>query len=479
MIVRPPSDDECAERKIEFWCNSLARGPERENGCGRAGQDPGIRKRLSVVLSIEFWIGLVLLLVLVLATTANTSVRHFSRLRLQKELEKRGRSDLFPRLIDNQVALLFCSSLLRICCIIALVLLIEHVFRNTPAGARVGMDHEFLAHYGITFLSALLLVMVFGVAIPNAWARYDADRFLATGLPTLMVLQKMLLPLVSFQHAVNWIARRLAGIPDDSDVQDEVEEIEKEILGVVSEGEATGVVHEKYASMIERIMQFRDKTVGQIMTPRTDIVAIPSTATQEEAKELITREGHSRIPVYDENIDDIRGVLYAKDLLTLSEIDSFDPLEMMRKVPFVPESKPIADLLQELREQKVHLAIVLDEYGGTAGLVTIEDIIEEIVGDIADEYETPAPESIRRIDENTIEVDARVRIDEINEQLRTELPEGEDYDTVGGFVFSALGKIPETGEELSYQNVKFRVIDAEQRRINRLRVQVTPDRTQT
>jgi CBS domain containing-hemolysin-like protein len=145
----------------------------------------------------------------------------------------------------------------------------------------------------------------------------------------------------------------------------------------------------------------------------------------------------------------------------------------------VPESKPIADLLQELREQKVHLAIVLDEYGGTAGLVTIEDIIEEIVGDIADEYETPAPESIRRIDEHTIEVDARVRIDEINEQLRTELPEGEDYDTVGGFVFSALGKIPETGEELSYQNVKFRVIDAEQRRINRLRVQVTPDRTQT
>jgi CBS domain containing-hemolysin-like protein len=432
---------------------------------------------LLTVFSVEFWVGFALLLVITLATTANTSVRHFSRVRLQEELEKRGRSALFSRLIDNQVALLFCSSLLRICCIIALVLLIEHVFRSTPARARLGKDDALLVHYGITFLGALLLVTVFGVAIPNAWARYDADRFLATSLPTLMILQKMLLPLVSFQHGVNWIARRLAGIPDDSDVQDEVEEIEKEILGVVSEGEATGVVHEKYASMIERIMEFRDKTVGQIMTPRTDIVAIPSTATQEEAKDLITREGHSRIPVYEDNIDDIRGVLYAKDLLPLSDVDSFDPLDMMRKVPFVPESKPIPDLLQELREQKVHLAIVLDEYGGTAGLVTIEDIIEEIVGDIADEYETPEPESIRRIDANTIEVDARVRIDQINEQLSTELPEDEDYDTVGGFVFSALGKIPETGEELSYNNVKFRVIDAEQRRINRLRVQVIADRT--
>ncbi|MBN1509075.1 MAG: HlyC/CorC family transporter [Sedimentisphaerales bacterium] len=429
------------------------------------------------MLSVEFWVGFALLLVIVLATTANTSMRHFSRVRLQEELERRGRPALFARLIDNQVALLFCSSLLRICCILALVLLIEHVFQQTPAGAMLGKGYASLVHYFVTFVGALFLVMIFGVAIPNAWARYDADRFLAIALPTLVVLQKILLPLVSLQHAVNWIARRLAGIPDDSDVQDEAEEIEKEILGVVSEGEATGAVHEKYASMIERIMDFRDKTVGQIMTPRTDIVAIPSNATQEEAKDLITREGHSRIPVYEENIDDIKGVLYAKDLLTLSDIDSFEPLEMMRKVPFVPESKPIPDLLQELREQKVHLAIVLDEYGGTAGLVTIEDIIEEIVGDIADEYEMPEPESIRRIDANTIEVDARVRIDEINEQLSTQLPEDEDYDTVGGFVFSALGKIPETGEELSYDNVKFRVIDAEQRRINRLRVQVIPHRT--
>ncbi len=429
------------------------------------------------MFNAEFWTGCFLLMLLVLATTANTSIRHFSRVRLQEELDRRGRSDLFAKLCDNQVALLFCSSLVRIGCILALVLLIERIFHTADAGSRIGEGYASVVHYGLTFLASMLLVMIFGVAIPNAWTRYGGDVFLASALPTLMVLQRILLPLVALQHAVNWTARRLAGIPDDSDVQDEVEEIEKEILGVVSEGEAAGTVHEKYASMIGRIMNFRDKTVGQIMTPRTDIVAIPSTATLEEAKDLIAREGHSRIPVYEENIDDIKGVLYAKDLLTLSEIDTFEPLEMMRKVPFVPESKPIPDLLQELREQKVHLAIALDEYGGTAGLVTIEDIIEEIVGDIADEYETPEPAPIRRIDANTLEVDARVRIDEINEQLSTKLPEDENYDTVGGFVFSALGKIPETGEELAYNNVKFRVIDAEERRINRLRVEVVPDQT--
>jgi CBS domain containing-hemolysin-like protein len=149
----------------------------------------------------------------------------------------------------------------------------------------------------------------------------------------------------------------------------------------------------------------------------------------------------------------------------------------MRKVPFVPEAKRISDLLAELRQQKVHLAIVLDEYGGTAGLVTIEDILEEIVGEITDEYEEPEPDPIHRVADNALEVDGRVHIDEINEELGVELPEGDDYDTIGGFVFTSMGKIPATGEEMWHGNVRLKVIDAEERRINRLRVEVVPDKT--
>jgi CBS domain containing-hemolysin-like protein len=224
--------------------------------------------------------------------------------------------------------------------------------------------------------------------------------------------------------------------------------------------------------MIASVMEFRDKDVAEIMTPRTEIIAMPTTATLFEAKETIVREGHSRIPVYGENIDDILGVLYAKDLLNCDEREPFDPTEVMRKVPFVPETKRIPDLLKELREKKVHLAIVVDEYGGTAGLVTIEDIIEEIVGEISDEYETAEPAPIRRLDERTLEVDARVHIDELNEELHIELPEDKDYDTVGGFMFSEMGKVPAVGEELRYRNVRFKVLDAEARKINRLRVEL-------
>jgi putative hemolysin len=426
------------------------------------------------VFGADFWAAAGLVLLIVLSTATTTAIRHFSRVRLLEQLEKRGRGELLGRLVENQSPLLFCTSLIRISSILALVLLIGHWFGLRPTHPR-GEVYGLVAQFGLTFVTAIFLIMLFGVAIPNAWTRYAGDALLAVALPLLLLLQKALLPLVTVQRMVDWIVRRLAGVPDEVDEESEAEEIEREILGVVSEGEAAGTVHEKYAAMIESIMDFRDKSVGQIMTPRTDIIALPSTATLAEAKDLITREGHSRIPVYEENIDDIKGVLYAKDLLTLSEIDTFEPLEMMRKVPFIPESKRIPDLLQELRDQKVHLAIVLDEYGGTAGLVTIEDIIEQIVGDIKDEYEVPEPEPIRRIDADTIDVDARVHISEINEQLSVKLPEDENYDTVGGFVFSALGKIPETGEELSYQNVKFKVIDAEERKINRLRVQVIPD----
>ena len=226
--------------------------------------------------------------------------------------------------------------------------------------------------------------------------------------------------------------------------------------------------------MIESVMHFRETQVGEIMTPRTEIVALPASATLIEAKDIITRNGHSRIPVYDESLDDIQGVLYAKDLLTVDDTDPFDPRELMRKVPFIPETKRITDLLQEMREKKVHVAIVLDEYGGTAGLVTMEDIVEEIVGEIPDEYEPPEPEPMRRIDEHTLDIDARVHIDELNDELSVELPDDEDYDTVGGFLFSQMGKIPATGEEYRYQNLRFHVLDAEERKINRLRVSVLP-----
>ncbi len=420
-------------------------------------------------------LGAILLLVILWSTTANTVVRHFSRVGLTERLEKKGKSHLAQQLIEHRNELLFILPLLRLSSILGLVLLIAHYFSLEPATDPSMTPTELGLKYLSIYLVSMALIVVFGVAIPNAWARYAGEAFLAFSAGPLLVLRLLLYPLALFQHLVDGIVRRLAGVPEGGDEEYEADQIEKEILGVISEGEMSGAVHEEDADMLESVIELRDTTVGQIMTPRTEIFALPRTATLAEAKNLILTEGHSRIPIYGENIDDIRGVLYAKDLLNLDDSTPFDPLRIMRKVPFVPETKRVPDLLKELREKKVHLAIVLDEYGGTAGLVTIEDIIEEIVGDIADEYEAPEPAAIRRIDEYTVELDARVRIDELNDEFKLDLPEDEDFDTVGGFIFSQMGKIPSTGEQFRFHNLTFHILDAEERKINRLRVVITPE----
>ena len=189
--------------------------------------------------------------------------------------------------------------------------------------------------------------------------------------------------------------------------------------------------------------------------------------------QMIAMTGHSRIPVYEGNIDNIIGLVYAKDLLT--EIgrnhEGFSLRNKIRKAYFVPETKPLRVLLHEFQNQKLHIAIVLDEYGGTAGIVTIEDILEELVGEIVDEYEETPPEAMRKIDATTIEIDARMYVDDLNEEFDIELPEDEDYDTVGGFVFSHLGYIPKTGETFEYGNINFTVVAAGPRQIQRLRIQ--------
>lgn len=424
------------------------------------------------VTTMEIWTGVILTVAITLFTTANVAMRHLSRVQLAERLEKKGKIDWIDRFSKHRAALIFCTSVIRVGAILALVLLITDLFGAGPQA-------EAANRYAAIFVTAVLVIMVVGVAIPSAWARYGGTGFLAATLPALFAIRYILYPLLALEHLMDGLVRRLAGVPLNDDKQSEADQIEKEILEAVTEGELAGAVHEEDADMIESVMEFRDKDVAEIMTPRTDIQALPATSTLVEAKEFIVREGHSRIPIYVENIDDIKGVLYAKDLLNLEEHDMFDPLKVMRKVPFVPATKRIPDLLTELREQKVHLAIVVDEYGGTAGLVTIEDILEEIVGEIADEYEPPEPEPIRRIDDRTLEVDARVHIDELNEELDIELPEDKDYDTVGGFLFSEMGKIPIAGEEMRYENVRFCILDAEERKINRLRVEVIPEQDET
>jgi len=251
----------------------------------------------------------------------------------------------------------------------------------------------------------------------------------------------------------------------------EEKEFEDELRAVVAEGTAEGVIEEDEGEMIESVLGLRDADVAEIMTPRTDMVCISVDEGLSEAIKIAAEAGHSRLPVYEENRDNIIGVFYVKDLLHHWG-DTPPPAlrSLLRKPHFIPESRKVSGLLEELTRANVHIAVVLDEYGGTAGVVTVEDIVEEVVGEITDEFDRTKEPIWKQVDEHTVETDARVHVDEINEESPLSLPEAEDYDTVGGLVTSLMGRIPAVGERVSSGDMEFEVVDADQRRVKRLKI---------
>ena len=228
--------------------------------------------------------------------------------------------------------------------------------------------------------------------------------------------------------------------------------------------------------MIEGVIELGDLDVSEIMTPRTDMVCMTLALSWQEALDFVVEAGHTRIPVANKNLDDIVGLLYTKDLLPELAKGPDDPVRpwtaLLRDPYFVPETKPIDVLLQEFQQTRNHMAVVLDEYGGVSGLVTMEDVLEEIVGEIVDEYDQDLVEGIRQLDDGLSEALGKVHIDEINERLGLDLPDDGDFDTIGGFVFSRLGHIPAVGEELLADNVRITVLEATRRRIERVKIEI-------
>ena len=253
---------------------------------------------------------------------------------------------------------------------------------------------------------------------------------------------------------------------------------------MVDVGGEKGVIEDAQKEMIDNIFEFDDLDAGDIMTHRTEMTAIEVTRSLEEVAELAIENGYSRIPVYEDDPDSIVGVLYAKDLLkyvghTLPANLTID--KVMRKTLYVPETQSCGDLFKAMNESRTQFAIVVDEYGGTAGIVTLEDVLESIVGNIQDEYDDEE-EEIKQINDTTFTVDGTTDIDEIDELVGTDLPEG-DYDTLGGFVISLLGYLPaEIGEEpivAEYENLRFTVLSIDERRIDEIKIEILPKEDNT
>jgi CBS domain containing-hemolysin-like protein len=248
---------------------------------------------------------------------------------------------------------------------------------------------------------------------------------------------------------------------------------EEELMTLLHVSEEQGVIEEEEREMIHGIIQIGDKSVREVMVPRTDITAIPRDAPLDEIVKVFRQYRHTRLPVYEGDLDHIVGLVNIKDVLlaVLAGRDKFRLEDVMRPIRFTPESKKVDELLHQMQTEKVHMMVVLDEYGGTAGLVTLEDLLEEIVGEIRDEYDVAEEEPVVLVNAREAVVDARYSMAELNERLQLGVEESEDYDSVGGYVYATLGDVPEAGESFDSEKVHWTVDRVDGRRIVKVRLQ--------
>ncbi len=317
-----------------------------------------------------------------------------------------------------------------------------------------------------------VIVIEFCEIIPKVLAYNAAESWVLRLIRPLTFLDTILTPVgQAFMGFGAWFIKALGGeIKQERPLMTETE-----ILRFVKTGEKQGLIDEDEREMIQSVFQFGDTEVKEIMVPRPDMVAAPLPITVAEMAAFMQQASHSRIPVYQDNIDNIVGVVNSRQLMyALKEgRDNDDVRSIMHGPYFVPETKKLDDLLEELQQKRLHMAIAVDEYGDTAGLVTMEDLLEEIVGEIRDEYDTEEP-LYRWLGDNSIRVDARITIYELNEIMQTDLPEDESFDTLGGFLFDLMGKVPRRGDNAEYKDYDFVVERMSGRRISSVLIRKKP-----
>jgi putative hemolysin len=364
-----------------------------------------------------------------------------------------------------QVAITFLGSLASAVAAISIVEVVTAPLSEIPLiGERAGVAALLL----VTLLVSLVSI-VLGELLPKALALGSPDRISLIAAGPLSTFAKVVSPLVLVLVAVTRAVSRPFGIDPTRTPALSAAEIRL----IVEQGSEQGVLEAEEEQMISAVMGLGDSKLHEVMVPRIDIVAIDESATFDEAVAVVLKEGHSRTPLYKGSIDHVVGVLYAKDLLRIIAAGGARPLlrDIMRPAIFVPESQAVDDLLNELQRRKVHMAIVLDEYGGTAGLVTIEDLLEEIVGEIQDEFDEEEP-MLSRLGAGEVIIDGRADIEELTSLIDPglALEDDEEYDTVGGFVYHRIGRVPVVGDTVSVAPFSITVVKAAGRRVGKVRV---------
>jgi CBS domain containing-hemolysin-like protein len=412
------------------------------------------------------------------AACAAQAFRDFSRSQLRELLRHRNLLPQYDEIIEHHRQAGLGAESLRVFATAAAVVAAVAFLWNTHSDG-LSWSISLLTTFGETMGGALILWLAI-VWFPAVLARIWAEPLIVRTWPIWRASGRVLAPSAAGADFVERTMNRISGKESATLAE---EELEEEIREVVTEGQREGLIEEDAREMIESVIALGEVVVSEIMTPRTDMISIPNDLLWEEALQQVIASGHTRIPIYGDSHDQIVGILHIKDMLHELARGPNAPhrsvSDLLRPPFFVPESKPVDDLLQEFQRSRNHIAVVLDEFGGVSGLVTIEDVLEEIVGEIADEHDdAPAGDGIKLIDDRHCEALAGVHLSEINERLGLHLPEDEHFDTIGGFVFHQLGRIPHMGEELTYDGVKIKVLEAARRRVHRVAIEVLPPPTE-
>lgn len=321
----------------------------------------------------------------------------------------------------------------------------------------------------ITTFVMTVIILIFGEITPKIIARNNSSKIASKVVSWIYYLAILFHPLILILVFISKIIGRIFGINMENAG---VMITEEDIISFVNVGQEEGIIEEDEKEMIHSIVGFGETTAKEVMTPRTSMTAFEANKTIDEVWDTLMEDGFSRIPIYEETIDNIKGILYVKDILPkLKAGDTSHAVkELVRPAYFVPETKSIIEILKEFREKQVHIAMVLDEYGGIVGLLTIEDLMEEIVGEIRDEFDMEESDLVTKVGENSYEVDAMIDIETLDKELQISLPVSEDYESLGGLITTELGRVTEIGDELEMGKVKLKVLEMDKMRISKVEI---------
>ena len=397
---------------------------------------------------------------------AETSLTRTNRVKALTLVEEKRRGSIaLHRLVEHPEEFLTPVLFLVLVC---------HIVAATLLGI---VAERHLGFWGVVLSTGLEISVIFVIAesVPKTFAVQHSDRAALLVAPLVSMISRF----PPLRLTSKGLIRLSNVIVPGKGLEKGPFVSEEELLAMADVAVEEDVIEREERQLIHSIIEFGDTVVREVMIPRPDMVSVEARASVSDVMEVVMSAGYSRIPVYEQGIDDIAGIVYAKDLMrAVRESRGDEPVRnLVRPARFVPETKRVAELMPEMQREKSHMAIVVDEYGGTAGLVTLEDLIEELVGEIVDEYDVEeAP--VEPLPDGAVRVNARMPIDELNDLLQAEFPEG-DWDTVGGLIFNLLGHVPTEGESVDYDGHRLRAEKVQGRRIGRVRIsRVAPPSTE-